>query len=68
MVGNFSEQIANAPAGHRLEGLKPQLQEINDINGYSSKYHHQQNPNADSELINETELLTYVRRALAFIS
>lgn len=67
-LGDFSKQIANAPAGHRLEGLKPQLPEIDDINGYSSKYHHQQNPNADSELINETELLTYVRRALAFIS
>lgn len=67
-LGDFSKQIANAPAGHRLEGLKPQLPEIEDINGYSSKYHHQQNPNADSELINETELLTYVRRALAFIS
>lgn len=67
-LGDFSKQIANAPVGHRLEGLKPQLPEIDDINGYSSKYHHQQNPNADSELINETELLTYVRRALAFIS
>lgn len=67
-LGNFSDQIANAPTGHRLENLKIHLPEINDIKDYSSKYHHQQNPNADSESINETELLTYVRRTLAFIS
>jgi len=67
-LGDFSKQIANAPAGNRLANLKPYQSEIDDINGYSSKYHHQQNPNAESESINETELLTYVRRALAFIS
>lgn len=67
-LGNFSKKIAESPSGHRLAKLKIYLSEIDDINGYSSKYHHQQNPNADSESINETELLTYVRRTLAFIS
>lgn len=47
--------------------LRPQLDELNDVNSYSKKYHHDQNPNARSEPIVDAELRTYVERTLALI-
>ncbi|MEO8380833.1 MAG: AAA family ATPase [Acidobacteriota bacterium] len=39
-------------------------QELGEINEFSKRYHHAQNPGADTEPIDETELRTYVERTL----
>jgi hypothetical protein len=43
-----------------------------DINDYSKKYHHQQNPlgvaGADAEPIDSGELTAFVKRTLAFVT
>ena len=44
--------------------MKSQLSELEDINDYSKKFHHDKNPLADTEPIVESELLTYVKRTL----
>jgi len=66
-LGNFIEKLSEAEEGDALYSLKPQLMELSDINDYSSKYHHDQNPNADSEPIDDGELSAWARRTLDFI-
>jgi len=44
--------------------MKNQLTELEDINDYSKKFHHDKNPYADSEHLDHTELLAYVKRTL----
>jgi wobble nucleotide-excising tRNase len=39
-------------------------QELGEVNEYSKRYHHAQNPGADTEPIDEAELKTYVERAV----
>jgi wobble nucleotide-excising tRNase len=39
--------------------------ELSEINEFSRRYHHAQNPGADAEPIDETELRTYIERTLA---
>jgi hypothetical protein len=42
--------------------------EVEEINDYSKKYHHDSNPGkADSEPINDGELQNYVQRTLAIV-
>jgi wobble nucleotide-excising tRNase len=38
--------------------------ELSEVNEFSRRYHHAQNPGADTEPIDETELRTYVERTL----
>ena len=65
---NFIKKLADAGTGDALYPFKPQLSEISEINDYSSKYHHDQNPNADSESIDDGELSAWAQRTLDFIS
>jgi len=66
-LGNFVDKIRSARSGDPLYGMQTTLGELGDINDYSKKYHHDQNPGADSEHISDTELQSYSRRALNFI-
>jgi hypothetical protein len=47
--------------------MQSKVGELGDINDYSKKYHHDQNPGEDSEHINDTELQSYSKRALNLI-
>ncbi|NUU79727.1 AAA family ATPase [Paenibacillus xylanilyticus] len=62
-LGGFIQKVRTSTEAH-LSSIKHQLDDLEDINDYSKKYHHDQNPNADSESINELELSTYVQRTL----
>jgi wobble nucleotide-excising tRNase len=66
-LGDFIERIRNADAAHGLSHEKASLDELEVINAYSKKYHHQQNPNADAELIDGDELHGFVKRTLRFV-
>jgi len=63
-LGEFVDKIRNAANTDGLSYAKADLAEIEAINDYSKKYHHDQNPNADSETISDDELHGFVKRTL----
>lgn len=66
-LGDFISKIRAADATSGLQHAKADLDELDAINSYSKKYHHQQNANADSEPINDEELHGYVKRTLRLV-
>jgi wobble nucleotide-excising tRNase len=63
-LGNMIEKIRNASNTDGLYHEHNNLSELESINEYSKKYHHEQNANADLEPINRDELHGYVKRTL----
>lgn len=66
-LGNFLDKMRQATPSEPLYSMHLKYDELEDINNYSKKYHHDQNPGADSEPINDTELKSYAQRAINFI-
>ncbi len=66
-LGDFIAKIRAADETSGLQLAKADLPEIEAINDYSKRYHHQQNPNADTEPICEDELHAYVKRTLRLV-
>jgi wobble nucleotide-excising tRNase len=66
-LGNFIEKIKSAGNTDGLQHAQADLSEIEAINDYSKKYHHDQNPNADSEPLSEDELHGFVKRTLRLV-
>lgn len=66
-LGDFISKIRAADATNGLQHAKADLDELDAINSYSKKYHHQQNASADSEPINDDELHGYVKRTLRLV-
>ena len=67
-LGDFINAIRQSSGSHPLVVLQNNLSEINAVNNYSKKYHHQDNSKADSEPINDIELQTYIKQILKLIS
>jgi hypothetical protein len=61
-LGDMIEKIRNADLTNGLQHAKNDISELEAINSYSKKYHHQQNSSADTEPINEDELHGFVKR------
>jgi len=66
-LGDFIAKIRAACNTDGLSHAKTDLSEIEAINDYSKKYHHDQNPNANSEPISEDELHGFVKRTLKLV-
>lgn len=66
-LGEFINKIRNATGADGLSHAQADLEEIEAINDYSKKYHHDQNPNADSEPLSEDELYGFVKRTLRLV-
>jgi wobble nucleotide-excising tRNase len=66
-LGNFIDKIRVADETSGLQHAKADLVELDAINGYSKKFHHQQNTNADTEPINDDELHGFVKRTLKLV-
>ena len=66
-LGDFIDKIRLAPPGSFLSPSQTLLEELEDINDYSKKYHHKTNPSAGSESINDGELRSFVRRTLEVV-
>lgn len=66
-LGDFINKIRAASATDGLQHAKADLAELEAINNYSKKYHHQQNANADTEPIDEDELHGFVKRTLRLV-
>lgn len=67
-LGDFIRKIReDSGSNSSLQHAKADLDELEAINGFSKKYHHDQNVDADSEPINEDELHGYVKRTLRLV-
>jgi len=66
-LGNFIEKIRSADGNSGLQHAQADLSELEAINDYSKKYHHDQNPNADAETISSNELHGFVKRTLRLV-
>jgi wobble nucleotide-excising tRNase len=61
---DFLHLIDNAAQNDNIYRLKEMCSQLEDLNEYSKKYHHESNSNADNEPINENELRNYVLKTL----
>ncbi len=66
-LGNFIDKIRTAGENDGLSHAKADLSEIEAINEYSKKYHHETNPNAHLEAISDDELYGFVKRTLRLV-
>lgn len=66
-LGDFLKKIKRAGPGEPLLSMTDKYEELNSINEYSKKYHHDQNPGADLEPINDRELTSFAKRTLEII-
>ncbi|HHQ9417157.1 TPA: hypothetical protein ACSW2L_005923, partial [Klebsiella variicola] len=67
LFGEVVMQIAQAQPNDPLFFAKSLVPELNEINNYAGRYHHDTNPQASSEPITAGELMSYSRRALNVI-
>jgi len=66
-LGDFIKKIRDAQPGAPLAAAQTILDELDAVNDYSKKYHHNTNPSYESEPVDDTELLSYVKRALELV-
>jgi wobble nucleotide-excising tRNase len=66
-LGDFISRIRDAGDTDGLSHAKADLPEIEAINDYSKKYHHDTNPNADAEPLSSDELHGFVKRTLRLV-
>ncbi len=66
-LGEFINKIRNASDTDGLFHAKADLSEIEAINDYSKKYHHDQNSHAESETISGDELHGFVKQTLRLV-
>jgi wobble nucleotide-excising tRNase len=64
-LGEFIDKIRTASPNSVLAGLKPKLEELEQLNDYSKRTHHADQGRASPQ--DDTELRTFVERALAFV-
>jgi wobble nucleotide-excising tRNase len=67
LFGEVVSQIAQARQGEPLFHAHSLVAELNELNNYAGRYHHDINPEASSEPINPGELKAYTQRALNVI-
>ena len=63
-LGDFIKKIRQSSGTDGLSHAQADLEELDAINEYSKKYHHDQYKNADSEPISEDELHGFVKRTI----
>ncbi len=67
-LGDFIKKIREADPSTPLAAAQLILEELEAVNEYSKKYHHDQNPGGfDSEPIDDGELQSYVKRTLDLV-
>ncbi len=63
-LGRMIGKIRDDGATHQLTEI---LEDLDELNTYSRRYHHEYNRNAATETINDEELLGYVKRTLKLV-
>lgn len=67
MFGQLISHIQSTVLPHPLANAHPIVQALIDINSYVWQFHHDTNPAADQVVIVESELRTYVNKALSVV-
>ncbi|WP_186375054.1 AAA family ATPase [Yersinia similis] len=67
MFGKIIGAIQSAHAGSPLNYAISLIPELNGINTYVGKFHHDTNPGADAETIVDTELRSFANRAMTLM-
>ncbi len=67
MFGNIIQEAGIAEAPDPLAYLQPLVQELNDVNAYAGKFHHDTNAAHETEVVVDGELKAYAERALSII-
>lgn len=67
-LGDMIKEIRDASDQDLLGEMKAKLPELEAINNFSKKFHHNKNDNADSETTTDTELKSFVKRTFEFIA
>jgi len=68
MLGKFISSVRSADLESPLASAKAILEDLEDINGFSKRYHHAANPSASAEPIDDTELTSFVKRTLGVVA
>ena len=66
-LGDFLQTIRNSKAVDVVHPMKKHITELDELNDYSKKYHHADNPGASKEPITDAALRTYSERCLEFL-
>jgi len=66
-LGEMITAIRDASATSVLSKIQNRLSQLEGLNSYSKKFHHETNPNLHNQTINESELTTYAKQSLDFI-
>jgi len=66
-LGDFICKIRNADEDDPASNFQPILNEIEDINDYSKRFHHNNNSAADNEPLDDNELRAYAQRTLNLV-
>lgn len=66
-LGDFIKKIREASTDLPLVSIQGRLTELEGLNEYSKRFHHDTNPNSASQTIIEAELSNYAKKALDFI-
>lgn len=64
MLGGIVGKIREAGSNYSLFNI---ADDLDDLNQYSKRYHHGENPNAATEPIDDNELNGYVKRTLTLV-
>lgn len=67
LFGAIVQLISNSPVGSPLHHAISLTAELNAINSFAGRFHHDTNPNAGSETVPVGELLNYCQRSLDII-
>ncbi|SGY93154.1 Putative uncharacterized protein [Moritella viscosa] len=67
LFGQIVGAINTSDSTNPLYHAKNITSELNDINSYAGKFHHDANPACDSEIVIDTELRTFVVRSLLIV-
>ena len=66
-LGDFIKKIREADHTNPADAAKAILEEVEAVNDFSKRYHHNTNTSADSEPIDDGELESYVTRTLQIV-
>jgi len=67
MFGNILAEVGKAQSHDPLKYLEPLVDELNAINSFAGKFHHDTNAAADSIAVADSELIIFAERALKVV-
>lgn len=67
-LGNFRNRVEQLKTNGKSIMVDVDIWELRDITDYANKFHHDTNPDSQTEQINDNELVGFVKRVIKFTS